>query len=131
MRQVENSAPSDASKPIQPMQALMLMNDPQYVEAARHFAQRTLTEAEPGIRERLVWAFEQAIARPPTDHELAELRSAVEEFYQTYREDQDAAAEFISVGEGTPDRKWEPTELATWTMVANVIFNLDQFVTKE
>jgi len=105
------------------------MNDPQFVEAARHFAARILSENKADLTQRMAWAFEEAIARPPAPLELQELLSVYEDFSATYRAD--AAKALISIGEMPPDPSQEPDALATWTMVANVIFNLDQFISKE
>ena len=114
-----------------PLQALLLMNDPQYVEAARHFAVRILSESEGDVQQRVAWAFERAVARPPSPQELAELVSVYNDISTTYHTDQDAAEALITIGESPPQPQYEASELATWTMVANVIFNLDQFLSKE
>jgi len=114
-----------------PLQALLLMNDPQFVEAARHFAARILNENRSDTGQRAAWAFEQATARLPAPHELEELVSVYRDFSAIYGEDRDAAEALISIGESPSGRSLEPTDLAAWTMVANVIFNLDQFISKE
>ena len=107
------------------------MNDPQYLGAARQFAVRILREGPQDADERAAWAFEQAVVRPPTPHELDELLAAFHDFADTYYADLGAAEALIAIGELPPDPSLQPAELATWTMLANVIFNLDQFVTKE
>lgn len=114
-----------------PLQALLLMNDPQYVEAARHYAVRILSESGLDVRQRVAWAFERALARTPSPQEIAQLVAVYQDFSVTYRADRDAAEALISIGESAPDTRYEPSELAAWTMVSNVIFNLDQFISKE
>jgi len=114
-----------------PLQALLLMNDPQYLEAARHFAERILQTHASAPEERLRWAFEQVTLRPPTDAEVEELLAAYNDLLVDYTSDQEAARAIINVGEIPPDDQLKPTELATWTMVANILLNLDEVITKE
>ena len=114
-----------------PLQALLLLNDPQYVEAARALAERILREAPPAISDRASWAFEQATARSPTDAELSELVAVYLDCDSEYRSDADAAQDLIVVGELAAAAALDSVELATWTAVANVILNLDEVVTRE
>jgi len=113
-----------------PLQALLLMNDPQFVEAARHLAERILHEAGPSASDRVQWVFQQVTMRRPTDRELKDLLALQHDCQATYKKDLAAADKLIAVGESPPDRSLDPTELATWTMVANLILNLDEVITK-
>ncbi|MFV2070064.1 MAG: DUF1553 domain-containing protein, partial [Pirellulales bacterium] len=113
-----------------PLQALLLMNDPQYVEAARHLAQRALSEAGPSDPERAAWLFQQVTLRPPTASELEELLALQRDCQTTYKKNLDAAKALIAIGETPPAGSLDPAELATWTMVANLILNLDEVITK-
>ncbi len=114
-----------------PLQALLLMNESQYVETARHFAERILQKAGPSPRERVEWAFEHATLRVPTEAEIKKLMTAHNHFQQAYADNVDGAKSLIGLGETSPDEKLKPVELATWTMMANVLLNLDEVVTKE
>ena len=114
-----------------PLQALLLMNDPQYMEAARHFAERILHAKASSPKERIRWAFEQATLRLPAEPEIEELLAAYNDLLVDYSADQVAAKAVIDVGEFPPDDQLTPTELATWTMVANLLLNLDEVITKE
>ncbi|MGI9429786.1 MAG: DUF1553 domain-containing protein [Bythopirellula sp.] len=114
-----------------PLQALLLMNDPQYVEAARHFAMRIMDVPLPEVSQRVAWAFEQAVARPPTTQELTELAAVYGDFLTTYDADREAAKALVEKGETPAAESYDTTELAAWTMVANVIFNLDEFLSKD
>ena len=114
-----------------PLQALLLMNDPQYMEAARHFAERILQQGPREVEPRLAWAFQQATVRPAEADELKALRSAYHDFWQIYANDPGAAKAVIEIGEVPPDGEIPPAELASWTMVANTILNLDVVVTKQ
>jgi len=114
-----------------PLQALLLMNDPQYVETACYFAQRILAEASPQPRTRAAWAFEQATLRTPSVSELDDLLIAYRRFLAAYETNVDAAKQLVAIGETPPEVSLDAVELATWTMMANVILNLDEVVTKE
>jgi hypothetical protein len=117
-----------------PTQALLLMNEPQYVEAARHFAERILREGPAAPRARAAWAFEQATMRPPAANELDEIIAALYDFTAAYRADTDAAGKLLAVTGEVLDDAAEPdtiVELAAWTMTANLLLNLDEVVTKE
>jgi hypothetical protein len=112
-----------------PLQALVLMNDPTYVEASRKLAERLMKEAATRD-DRINLGFRLATARPPTPDELNLLRRLFDRQMAVYRANGQAAAKLISVGESPRDEKLDAAELAAWTMVANVILNLDETVTK-
>jgi hypothetical protein len=113
-----------------PLQALLLMNDVQYFEAARALAQRMLTEAGTKPEERLRFAFRLATAREPSKKELAVLNETLKRQQARFAKDEDAAKKAISFGESKPKPELNPVELAAYTMVANVILNLDETVMK-
>jgi len=114
-----------------PLQALVLMNDPTYVEAARWLAQRMLTEAGHDPKQRIAFAFRLVTARAPTSQELKILRDLAEKQTAEYRAQPKAADQLLHVGESDADPKLNATELAAWTMVASAILNLDEAITKE
>jgi mono/diheme cytochrome c family protein len=114
-----------------PLQALVLMNDPTYVEAARALAQRTLREAPRALEARLAHAFRLATARPPSSEEARLLRGLAEEQLAHYRRHRDSALELLRVGDSDFDASLDPQELAAWTTVASAILNLDEAMTKE
>jgi hypothetical protein len=112
-----------------PLQALILMNDPTYVEASRKLAERLLTEAH-SDKKRIELAFQLALARPPAKRELAVLLRIAQEQITVYRSDHDSAAQLLGVGEAARNHGLDSAELAAWTIVANVILNLDETITK-
>jgi hypothetical protein len=114
-----------------PLQALVLLNDVQFVEAARCFAQRILKDGGESETERATYAFELATARKPETAELNVLLEVLHQAQDRYREDQNAAAELIATGESSWDEELDTSEHAAWTIVANVICNLDETVTRE
>jgi mono/diheme cytochrome c family protein len=113
-----------------PLQALALMNDPTYVEAARALAQRTLLEGGKDRDARLAYAFRLATARIPTGKEVKVLRRLLGDRVQSFRKDRASAMKLLAVGESARDARIDPAELAAWTTVTSVILNLDETITK-
>lgn len=113
-----------------PLQALLMMNDPQYFEAARGLAQRIMQNEGGSIEERLAYGFRLATLRKPSASESRSLVSAYNDFYGEFKSNADAAKGAVAVGELSPDSGLDPVELATCTMVANIILNLDEVLNK-
>jgi hypothetical protein len=114
-----------------PLQALVLLNDPTYVEAARALAGRILTEGGKDPGSRIRFGFRLATARKPDAKEVRVLQDIARQELAQYRSDDEAARKLLHVGESPVDRKLDPRELAAWTTVADVILNLDETITKE
>src|SRR5262249_28056058 len=112
-----------------PLQALVLMNDPTYVEASRKLAERLMKEANT-TDERIVLAFRLTTARNPKAEELAVLRRVYEQQVAVYRKDRQAALKLLGVGESKRDEKLDVGELASWAVIASVVLNLDETVTR-
>src|SRR5215510_14142543 len=106
-----------------PLQALVLMNDPTYVEAARVLATRALVEGGKTRRSRLAYAFRLATARMPLPREYEVLEALLSRQMEHYRSDESAARQLIRVGESVPDARISPMTLAAWTIVASAILN--------
>ena len=113
-----------------PLQALVLLNETTYVEAARKLAERMMTEGGTTPAERIAFAFRLATARRPNDRELAVLRRVFDAQAEKYRRDPDAAKKLLAVGESPRNEKLDAAELAAWTAVANAILNLDETLTR-
>ncbi|MBM3998839.1 MAG: DUF1553 domain-containing protein [Planctomycetes bacterium] len=113
-----------------PLAALALMNDEQFVEAARHLATRALKEGGSTDAERVAYAFRLATARVPTDAERAVLHETLSAHADRYAADVESARKLIQVGESAPDATLDPAQLAAWTMLGNLILNLDESITK-
>jgi len=105
------------------------MNDPTYVEASRKFAERMMTEAKT-TEERISLGFRLATARNPNEKEIAVLKKVLDKQLAVYRQDAKAAMKLLAIGESRRNEELEPAELAAWTIVASVILNLDETVTK-
>jgi mono/diheme cytochrome c family protein len=114
-----------------PLQALTLMNDPTYVEAARALAQRALLEGGKDEKARIVHAFRLATARKPTGKEVGVLRDLLKGRLTGFRKDRQSALKLVGVGESVRDSRLDVAELAAWTTVASVILNLDETITKQ
>ena len=114
-----------------PLQALVLMNDPTYVEAARALAERAIIEAGRDPSKRINYAFRLATARKPAREELKALSELAQKELVRYQRDKQAALKLLEVGESPPDKKLDASELAAWTTVASAILNLDETVTRE
>lgn len=111
-----------------PLQPLVTLNDPQFVEAARGFGSRLLkAAAEP--RQRLAWAFREATGRDAAPRELELLESLHAGQLELFRADPAAAAAFLKTGATPPDPALEPAELAAASVTASALINLDAFLT--
>ncbi len=113
-----------------PQQALVLLNDPTYVEAARAFAVRIVQEGGGETAARLRWAWEQVLARPPEPEELAVGRDLVEKHWGEYQRDRASAEALLRVGQSPVPSGIDPAELAAWTSVARVLLNLHETITR-
>ena len=113
-----------------PLQSLVLMNDPAYVEAARGLAERVLREEPKDVDRRLVRAFRHTLGRKPQPDEVAVLQKTYAQQLANFRQDADAATALLKVGESPLPEKADPAELAALTAVANVLLNLNETITK-
>jgi len=114
-----------------PLQALTLLNDTTFVEAARVLAERALRQGGRTPEERIAWAFRRAACRPPAAKELAVLARGFRRNLHHYASDRKAATKLVTVGETKPDPALNTVELAAYTGVASVILNLDEVLSKE
>jgi hypothetical protein len=114
-----------------PLQALVLLNDPTYVEASRVLAEKTLSQAGRDPEKRIDFAFRLATDRKPQPQERAVLLTLAREELAEYRRDKASAMKLIGVGEAKRNPKLDPAELAAWTTVTSTILNMDETITKE
>ncbi|HEV7866047.1 MAG TPA: PSD1 and planctomycete cytochrome C domain-containing protein [Chthoniobacteraceae bacterium] len=113
-----------------PLQALVLLNDPTYVEAARLLAERMITEGGATPVERVRFAFRLTTARLPSEAEVSALLDLFEKQRSRYAPQPAEAAKLLSQGEHPRNAALDPAELAAWTLVASTLLNLDETVTK-
>ncbi len=112
-----------------PLQAFVTMNDPQFVEAARHLAAHAIRSAK-SFDGRLDMITEWLLARQMSSQERPVVRRLLDKSLAAYQQDPSAAQALTEVGEGKPDKGVLPPELAAWTLVASEIMNLDESLTK-
>jgi Protein of unknown function (DUF1553)/Protein of unknown function (DUF1549)/Concanavalin A-like lectin/glucanases superfamily/Planctomycete cytochrome C len=113
-----------------PLQALVLMNDPTYIEAARKLAERDLNEAGPNETDRIRYAFRLATDRDPSPKEMTILAALYRKQRAHYDAARGDAEKLLAIGESPRDPKKDPVDLAAWTMVTSTILNLDETITK-
>ena len=114
-----------------PLQALTLLNDPVYIEAAQALGRRVLVEkSKANDRERIEHAFRLAVARKPTREEASRIAALLEAKRVEFAADAKSAESFATSQLGKLPDGLTPTEAAAWTVVANVLLNLDELITK-
>lgn len=113
-----------------PLQALALMNDPQYVEASRAFGKRIVRDGGASPADRVRFAFRLATSRNPSAEETKILVDAFQAQMNEFRQHPDQAEKLLSVGGFKAGDSVDAAELAAWTTVASMIMNLDESVTK-
>jgi hypothetical protein len=111
-----------------PLQSLLLMNDPVFVEAARAFAQRILKEGGIDNAARLRFAWRTALGRVPGDYEISILTKTLDAQLATYSQDKEAAAALLKVGDLPKPEGIDDSELAAWTALGNVLLNLNETI---
>jgi hypothetical protein len=113
-----------------PLQALNLMNDVTYVEAARVLAERALNRGGASAPSRITWMFREVLSRDPSDRELKVLVDGFQRRHAAFEKQDQAARQLVELGESPVDPSLSPVELAAYTATASVIFNVDEFVAR-
>jgi hypothetical protein len=113
-----------------PQQALVLLNDPTYVEAARVFALRIINEGGTDSKQRLNWAFETALSRQATKQESIVLLDVYGKHLGMYQADTESAKSLVAVGNAINPPQVDVAEHAAWTSIARIIFNLHESITR-
>jgi hypothetical protein len=114
-----------------PQQALVLLNDPEFVEAARVFAQKALAVGASDDAARIAWAFERATSRKPREKETAVLVELLKKHRAGFASHADEAKKTLAVGDAPSTQTMRPEELAAWTSVCRVILNLHETTTRQ
>jgi hypothetical protein len=113
-----------------PQQALALLNDPTYVEAARVLAERMIADGGSKDPTRIEWAYQQVLSRQPRHEETKLLTAVLDQHRLRYKADPAAANAFITVGAHMADQATDPVELAAWSGVSRIILNLHETITR-
>ena len=111
-----------------PLQALTTLNDPAFFEAAQALAKRMMADAGPDPGARAAYGLRRVVSRRPTPQELERLLAFYRAELDRFQNDTKAAGEIVK---GYSGPSTDIAELAAWTMVSNVLLNLDEAVTKE
>jgi hypothetical protein len=114
-----------------PLQALALLNDTTYVEAARHLAQRMIDEAGPQVRERVRHGFRLVTGRYPNEREETILLDGLREYISAFGGAAEEAEQFVAQGKSPVPEDADKARLAAFTALASALLNLDETVTKE
>jgi hypothetical protein len=113
-----------------PLQALVTLNDPQFVEAARHLAQRALKEGGDKTENRIDFIARRLLARPFRAEEMQVVHAGLNDLLAHYKEKPEEAKKLIAVGESKADAALDAGTLAAWTMMVNELLNLDEVLNK-
>ncbi|MCH2586584.1 MAG: DUF1553 domain-containing protein, partial [Planctomycetes bacterium] len=114
-----------------PQQALVLLNDPIYVEAARVFAQKLMTGGGGAPSERISWAYRRLLCRDAEDWEIETLVKLYEKQLAGFRQNKDAAGKLVAVGEYPVAAELAAEELAAWMSVTRTMLNLHETITRD
>jgi len=114
-----------------PLQALDLLNDPVFVEAARVFAENILDKGGKTLDGQLAWAFERSLERKPDESEMKVLRDLHRNAALHFETDKKGAADLLSIGEAPVPENMKAADLAAMTSVARVILNLHEAITRD
>lgn len=113
-----------------PLQAFVLLHDPQFVEAARFMAERMMKEGGTTLEERLIFGFRSATSRKPTSDELKIMKKLFLEKRAQFKNDPAKATQLLSVGAKPRDKDLDLTTHAAYTYLAHALFNLSETITK-
>jgi Protein of unknown function (DUF1553)/Protein of unknown function (DUF1549)/Planctomycete cytochrome C len=113
-----------------PQQALVLLNDPTYVEAARALAARIMKQGGAATSERLRFAFEHVLNRAPSADEAALLAKLLEKHRDEFAADKPSSEKLLTVGDLKSPADLDPADLAAWTSIARVLLNLHETITR-
>ncbi len=113
-----------------PLQSLVLMNDPQFVEAARMLGERVMKHGGNSLSGRIVYLYKCAIGRSPDENERSLLMDLYEETVKDYEQNPAKAKDLLAIGEHPVNDDLDQEELAAYAMVASTLMNFDEFVMK-
>ena len=112
-----------------PLQPLVMLNDPQFVEAARKLGERILKEGGTSDQSRAKWAYREVTGKAPTSQQLPILLDLIAEQRETFASKSSDAAALLKIGDSKPDPALDKTESATFASLAQALLNLDANIT--
>ena len=114
-----------------PLQALVTMNDPVFVEAARVLGEHVVREGGKSTSDRMLYVFRRVLSRRPSQREIDALSRIVARQRDVYAKNPESAKQLIATGQHPVEKNLDPVEVAAWTNVASVLLNLDEAITRE
>jgi len=113
-----------------PLQALALMNDVQFIEAARKLAERVLQQGGANVEQRITFAVRTVLARRPHPAERTALTRLFHEYHAEFKTTPEAAVKLLAAGESPRDKTLDSNQLAAWTMITHLLLNLSETITR-
>jgi len=113
-----------------PLQALSLLNEVTFVEAARALGERMIQEGGTTAEQRITWAFKRALARSPKADELQLLTTGLQQRLTDFTAKPEAAKQFLSIGSKATPANLQPADAAAYGVTASIILNLNEVVTR-
>lgn len=113
-----------------PLQALVTLNDPQFVEAARSLGQRMIREGGDGTASRMHLGFNLVLSRPPTPDEARVVERVLANQLSRFRSDPKKATDFLAVGDQARDETIDAAEHAAWMVIGQLLLNMDEALTR-
>lgn len=113
-----------------PLQSLVLLNDPQFVEASRALAFRLKEEAGDSLTDKIETGFQLVLNRPPSTEEASIFKNLYHEEYKEFEKDREGVEEYLSVGDFEPTGNFDAVEMAALSVLSNTLFNMDEVYTK-
>ena len=114
-----------------PLQALVTLNDEQFVEAARCFAERIMKEGGKSNADKIDWAFSMVTSRKPATAIRQKIEALYEDQVKHFTENPENAKQFLTVGEKKRDESLNPAQHAAWAVIAKLMLNMDETINKE
>ncbi len=114
-----------------PLQAFVTLNEKGFIEAARVFGERILTEGGPNLDQQITFAYKTVLARPPSPKERQIVAGVHADMRSTYQQNLKAAMDLLAHGEPQRPEKRSSLDLVAWTAVANLLLNLDEAIVRE
>ena len=114
-----------------PLQALAMLNEVTFVEAARALAEKMILEGGKTSQERIQWAFRRVTSRNASPDEMRVLAAGLNKRLLKFKADPEDAKQFVGFGQKKPNARVDVSELAAYAMTANVLLNLDEVVTRQ
>ncbi|MEQ6119418.1 DUF1553 domain-containing protein [Reichenbachiella sp. MALMAid0571] len=113
-----------------PLQSLVLLNDPQFLEASRALAFRLKNEAGDSLKDKIETGFQLVLSRPPNEKETEIFEALYQEEYEEFKKDEMGVKDYLAVGDYSDSESYDPIEMAALSVLSNTLFNMDEAYVK-